>query len=141
MTAALAALILLPRPFAAAADPPIENQVLLELQVAGIGRDGCTLEIKPGHPGCQFEPITRKLDATAASRGLRLPVRATSKAADRDCSFTITITEPDHAPKMYRRGLRLATPKPGESTMPRQILRCYFSSPSLAKRDESTTRR
>jgi hypothetical protein len=141
MTAAVVAACLSPTFANPPADAPVENLIQIELQIAGIGREGCSIEIKPAHPGCQFTPIKKSLDTAAASRGLRLPVQARSTAADRDCSFAITITQPGYPPRTFRRGLQLIPPKSSESAAPSQTLRCYLSSPALAQRETDRTRR
>src|SRR5262249_39833947 len=42
------------------------HKVKLELRIAGVGRNGCDIEIKPGHAGCKFQVIRHHL---AGDRG------------------------------------------------------------------------
>jgi hypothetical protein len=128
---------------AQAGDKSAVNQVNLELQITGLGAKGCEIEIKPAHAGCQFEKITKKVPGNRANdrATIRLnPFLAKSTNADRDCSFAITIKEPDQPPRTYRRGLRLAAPTPSQP-LPVQSLTCYLSTPSLVAREEAAKTR
>ena len=127
-------------------EPPVANTVKLELQIAGLGSEGCVVEVRPAHPGCQFAEVVTQVRAASAgsSRTVRLPalvIDAQSTGADRDCTFAITIREPDRPAMTFRRGLRLAPQVAGQPT-PVRTLSCYLSSPSLAlKNDPNRTRR
>ncbi len=63
-----------------------------------------------------------------------ITIDARSLGADRDCSFAITIREPNQPPKTFRRGIRLTDPEPGV-TSTAQTLKLYLSAPSVAARD------
>ena len=69
-------------------EPGIVNNVVIELQVQGLSKEGCVVEIAPGHPGCKFKKVRYKVDN---ARVLLQPIEVTSLSADRDCSFAITI--------------------------------------------------
>jgi hypothetical protein len=129
---------------ALAADTAVENKVSLQLQINGLSTESCTIVIKPGHPGCQFETVEKKLSKTGQSEVLNVPaftIKAKSTGADRDCSFAITIKEPGQPPRTVRRGLRLAAPKAGQPT-PMQTLKLHLSAPSIAAREsDARTRR
>jgi hypothetical protein len=93
--------------------------VKMDLKIAGLGKKGCDVEIRPGNGGCKFKDIE-------------------TQSADRDCTFAITVHEPGQAEKTVKRGLRLKSPgDPGQS------LDCFLSSPSkIAKAaQESATKR
>ncbi len=45
------------------ADPAAASHVSLELQINGLSAGDSTIEIKPGHPGCQFDPVKRLVRA------------------------------------------------------------------------------
>jgi hypothetical protein len=110
--------------------------VQLELRIAGLGASGCDVEIRPGHPGCKFQPITRHVTSTGQ---LSLELRdVETKNADRDCTFAITIREPGHETRTVHRGLRIS-PQAEKG----RLLTCYLSSPSrIAKANsESTSKR
>lgn len=125
--------------------PPVESTIKLQLLISGLSQDGCLLKIAPGHPGCQFSPIERRIPLSSGQNGgmTRLDpitIKASTLSADRDCSFAITLTEPGQPPRTYRRGTRLATIPEGQPSQP-QTVKVYLSAPSLAARDSDTTRR
>ena len=117
-----------------AAEPSTVNKVNLKVQITGLGQDGCVIEIKPGHPACSFDKITRSLDFKGRIEDLAIAVKSTS--ADRDCLFAITVKEPGRPPKTYKRGLRLETAVQGKG-IPTQDLICLLRSPSLVAREDS----
>ena len=127
--------------------PPVENTVKLEIHIAGLGREGGKLTIKPAHPGCQFRPvemtIPKGMGAGAEVVKLKpVAVSARTTAADRDCSFEITLSEPGREPKVYRRGLRLNPPAPDDATpTPARTLKCYLPATAVAAKEGSKTRR
>src|SRR4051812_26241709 len=92
-------------PIARADGPPVVNKVTLRLRITGLGREGCEVEIRPGHPACDFKAIARKLGPGGDDTFADLEVKSTS--ADRDCLFAITVKEPGQPPRTIRRGLRL----------------------------------
>ena len=123
---------------ARAEEEAITNTVSLELRIAGLGREGCEIEVKPGHPGCSFAPVRRQVPGLVAGGIVRLkePLRIEARTinADRDCMFAITIKEPGREPRTVRRGVRLEPPT-AEHPRPAQTLTCYLSTPSLAAKD------
>jgi hypothetical protein len=126
-----------------AGDPPAANPgveaktqtVTLVLRIAGLGTKGCDVEIKPGHPGCEFQPVTRHV---ASSGELSVEVKdVVIKNADRDCTFAITIREPGESVRTMRRGLRVGAARESQKT---PTLVCYLSSPSrIAKTEGAST--
>jgi hypothetical protein len=116
-------------------DKPSASKLKLELRVAGLKATGCEIEIKPGHPGCQFRTVSQHVDSRGMASILFDDVQTTS--ADRDCAFAITVREPGQPPRTFRRGLRLTA-----SNGPIPTLTCYVSSPSrLARASEMRERR
>ena len=114
---------------------PVVNKVSLMIQITGLGRDGCEVEIKPGHAACSFKPITETLKQSGR---INLPaVEVTSTSADRDCLFAITVKEPGQPPKTIKRGLRLDAPSATTKAIPEQTFTCLLRSPSLAARDDT----
>jgi hypothetical protein len=114
------------------------NTVRLQLQITGLGSEGCTIAIRPAHPGCHFESIERRIVLRSAGGMVRLEpieLKATSTGADRDCSFAITLTEPGKQPRTYHRGVRLAAADPGRDAQA-QVVKLYLTAPSLAVRDD-----
>jgi hypothetical protein len=117
-------------------DKAAAGRVKLVFAIAGLGSRGCDIEIRPGHPGCQFRPVTRHLSYEGKAEVVLDDVRTTS--ADRDCAFAIIVREPGHPPRTFHRGLRLDASQP--SAPP--TLSCYFSSPSrIAGATEMRSRR
>lgn len=119
--------------------PTVQNNVKLEIQIAGLGTDGAKVTIKPAHAGCQFKAIEKPIPKGSKGDVFKLEpisVTASSTSADRDCSFEITVTEPGHEPKTYRRGLRLAVPAAGSSEAPSRTLKCYLPAIAVASKDD-----
>ncbi|SIO65624.1 hypothetical protein SAMN05444166_7766 [Singulisphaera sp. GP187] len=108
------------------------NTVYILLNIAGLDAEGCDVEIKPGHSGCQFRPIRQHVNQ-GGQQTVRLTDVKTS-SADRECAFSITIREAGQANRTFRRGLRLASPE----TAPYSAMECFISSPSkLAKAEQA----
>ena len=117
---------------------PVEKTVYLELQVSGVGTEGCKIEIKPGHPTSKFKTVEKKISSDDVRDVIRLdpiPIVATATGGDHDCSFAITIKEPNKPAKTIRRGIVLAPTAEGE-TSSSQVLKVYLNAPSLAAKDE-----
>jgi hypothetical protein len=124
-------------------EPGITNKVTLQLQLSGLSKQGCVVEIRPAHPACKFKPMKFKVGGLAADRAVALdPItfEARSTGADRDCSFAITVREPGQAPRTFQRGLRLIEPT-AEKPLPEKTLKCYLSAAALATRPEAPARR
>lgn len=124
-----------PAPATSATTVPAEttaatSKVELYLAIAGLGPQGCDVEIKPAHPGCKFRTVVQHV-----SQGGKAKVAindAQSRSADRDCTFAITIREPGHADRTVHRGLRLLA----TATPTAQLLSCNLSSPSRLARTQ-----
>jgi len=132
---------------------PRSRAAKLNLVIAGLGRDGCDVEIKPGNASCKF----RALNENGAES--RQHVTSTGKAtldlldielrgADRTCSVAITVHEPGQPAKTIYRGFRLSARPEGEGAStakaaPVPTFTCYLSSPSKITRvdPDSTTRK
>ena len=123
--------------------PRVVGTVRLEIQISGIGSDGAKVSIKPAHPGCQFKTIEKTIAKGPNSGEIRLSpitVPAFTTAADRDCSFLITVTEPGRSPRTFRRGLQLSASEPDPGQPPRpQRLKCALSATNVSARDDSKT--
>ena len=131
-----ASTLLAPGPAARAEDKPPVSKVKLEIRIAGLGLDGCEIEIKPAHAGCQFKTATYHV--TQQGRASLLLEDVQTSSADRDCAFAITLKEAGQPARTLRRGLRLVAPPSGSVPS----LTCYLNSPSkLAKSDEERSRR
>jgi len=124
--------------------------VQLNLVIAGLSREGCDIEVKPGNASCKFNALNERGAAGrqhVSSEGrAKLQLRDVElRSADRTCTVAITVREPGQPVKTIYRGFRLAA-RPdaaGSSTTTAvPIFTCYLSSPSkLARADESRSRK
>ena len=127
--------------------PTVENTVRLEIEIAGLGPDGAKVVVKPAHPGCRFKEKTETIPKGAGGEVAKVKpftVVASTTAADRDCSFQITVTEPGKEPRTFRRGLRLNPPAASAKATPVRTLKCYLATTAVAIKDggkDSKTRR
>lgn len=115
----------------------ITNRVTLDLQISGIDQPGCTVEIKPAHPGSRFKPVVRPLQTHGAGDTARLDaikIDARSLSADRDCAFAITIKGTDGASQTFKRIIRLTPPEEGKP-VPSLSKTIYLRTTSIARKD------
>jgi hypothetical protein len=150
-----------PRTPAAESKPPATppQTVLLNIEIAGLGADGCDVEVKPGNASCRFRASRAAADAnrpTARSKEGLLHVSSEGHAilelkdvelrgADRVCTVAIKVFEPGQPPKTVYRGFRMA-PKPvtGPSVAASAVpsFTCYLSCPSkVAAIEQAHTRK
>jgi hypothetical protein len=154
----------LPAP-SASSDPkakePLVPVVRLTVEIAGLGREGCDIEVKPGNASCKFRAVKVLKDGSASGRGdeglqhvsseghAAMELRDVElRGADRTCTVAITVREPGQPAKTVYRGFRLAphTAEAGRASSEKTVpnFTCYLSSPSksrIAKVDESSTRK
>jgi hypothetical protein len=109
--------------------------IQLSLAIAGLGAEGCDVEVKPANPSCKFRPSPAKHvssdgHATIELRDVEL------RGADKTCTMAITVREPGQSPQTVYRGFRLSSTKPG--AVPN--FTCFISS-KLAGVDSKTTRK
>ena len=128
----------------------------LDLEIAGLGREGCDVEVKPGNASCKFRAVQLTKDRAAAgkdqgrsmSRRMDMPFWS---CATSSCAVP---TEPARSPspcasrdRRPRPSIAVSASRPGRNAgpgslpMPSSIptFTCYLSSPSkLAKADEVT---
>ena len=138
-------------------DQPIKV-VLLNLEIAGLGREGCDVEVMPGNASCKFRVINMTRDEGKLVRGKEGAQHVTSaghavlelqnvelRGADRTCTVKITVHESGQSPKTVYRGFRLpARPEaPAQVTAsPVPTFTCYLSSPSkVANVEQSRARK
>jgi hypothetical protein len=124
--------------------------VQLDLVIAGLSREGCDVEVKPGNASCKFRALNERgaegrQHVSSAGRA-KLQLRDVElRGADRTCTVAITVREPGQTVKTIYRGFRLASRSDaaGSSTTTAvPIFTCYLSSPSkLAKVDDSRSRK
>ncbi len=139
------------------ADKPIKA-VLLNLKIAGLSREGCDVEVKPGNASCRFQAINMSWTGgklVRAKDGIQHVSSAGDavlelqdvelRGADRTCTVAITVRESGQAPKTVYRGFRLP-PRPESGVQatanPVPTFTCYLSSPSkVANVEKSPTRK
>ena len=68
----------------------------LNLVIAGLGREGCDVEIKPGNPSCKFRALNEKgaegrQHVTSAGKATLDLLDIELRGADRTCSVAITV--------------------------------------------------
>jgi hypothetical protein len=143
--------------------PPesIIEAVRLNLKIAGLGREGCDVEVKPANASCKFRVVQMSKDHASADKNKRTALHVSSegdavlelrevelRGADRTCAVAITVRESGQEPKTVYRGFRIAsraeprgaTATANTSSVP--TFTCYLSSPSkVAKADGSRTRK
>lgn len=139
------------------AEKPIKA-VLLNLKIAGLSREGCDVEVKPGNASCRFEAIytTRTGGRVVRANDGAQHVSSVGDAvlelqnvelrgADRTCTVAITVRESGQAPKTVYRGFRLPPrPPAGVQGSADQVpaFTCYLSSPSkVADVEQSRARK
>ena len=139
------------------ADKPIKV-VLLNLKIAGLSREGCDVEVKPGNASCRFQAINMSWTGgklVRAKDGVQHVSSAGDavlelhdvelRGADRTCTVAITVRESGQAPKTVYRGFRL--PPRADAALPASVSQvptftCYLSSPSkVAAGEQSRTRK
>jgi hypothetical protein len=135
--------------------------VRLNLEIAGLGREGCDVEVKPGNASCKFRVAHLTKDRATAGKGQPAPHHVSSeghaflelrevelRGVDRTCTVAITVRELGQEPKTVYRGFRIASrPEPrgtasagNAGSIP--TFTCYLSSPSkVAKAEGSRTRK
>jgi hypothetical protein len=119
------------RPKEAPPKPPGTHFPTIELNlvIAGLGREGCDVDVKPANPGCKFrassqQHVPSEGRATLSLRDVEI------RGADHTCTVAITVREPGQAPKTIYRGFRLATPTatPPLAASAIPSFTCYLSS-------------
>jgi hypothetical protein len=119
-----------------ASSPP--RAAKLSLVIAGLGRDGCDVEIKPGNPSCKFRALNENgkesRQHVGSSGKATLDLRDIElRGADRTCSIAITVHEPGQPSKTIYRGFRLtgrseASGTPNAKIPPIPTFTCWLSS-------------
>ncbi|WP_205678635.1 hypothetical protein [Aquisphaera insulae] len=126
------------REAAAPADPAGTCQVDLNLNIAGLGAEGCDVDVKPGNRSSRFKGqhhhVASNGKASLKFRGVEV------LGADRTCSFAITVHEPGQEPRTIYRAFRI-NGRSGQPLPPSQAFTCYLNSPSkLARLSQPETK-
>jgi hypothetical protein len=116
------------------------HPVELNVMIAGLGRDGCDVEVKPGNRGSRFQAQTLHVRSQGKARFLFRDIEL--RGADRTCTFAITVRETGQTSRTIYRGFRI-TPRPDadSATSGPLSFTCFMSSPSklagLARSDRT----
>ncbi len=103
--------------------------VKLSLMIAGLGQDGCQVEIKPGSQSCRFQPQRMRVESQGEAKFVFRDIEL--RGADRNCTFAITVHEAGQASRTIYRGFRIASkPTSSPATQGAQAFTCYMNSPS-----------
>ena len=104
------------------------HSVKLNLRVAGLGRAGCEVDVKPGNRSCRFRPQTVHVGSDGAAVLLFRDVEL--RGADRNCTFSITLRETGQDSRTVYRGLRIAARTDEVASKRAESLTCYMNSAS-----------
>jgi hypothetical protein len=143
---------------AAKSTTPVIPAVHLNLAIAGLGRDGCEVEVKPGNASCKFHVLNVTESGNVFEKGADGPQRVPPagrayvdlrdlelRGADRVFTVAVTVREPGQPAKTVYRGFRLP-PKGNAGTSAEgskiPAFTCYLNSASkIARRDEPSAAR
>ncbi len=114
---------------------PSLPSIELDLAIAGLGSDGCDVEVKPANPSCKFRPTPSKHVSSDGHAKIELK-DVELRGADRTCTVAITVREPGQPPQTIYRGFRTSRSK--AAAVP--SFKCFISS-RLAGVDPKTTRK
>jgi hypothetical protein len=105
------------------------HPVELNVMIAGLGRDGCDVEVKPGNRGSRFQAQTLHVRSQGKARFLFRDIEL--RGADRTCTFAITVRETGQASRTIYRGFRITPRADADRAAPgAQSFTCFMSSPS-----------
>jgi hypothetical protein len=108
---------------------PNTQTVELNLLIAGLGQDGCEVEIKPGNRSCRFQPQHLRVESQGKAKFMFRDIEL--RGADRNCTFAITVHETGQASRTIYRGFRIGSRlTPGPASQGAQSFTCYMNSPS-----------
>ncbi len=113
------------------------HQLKLELLIAGLGRGGCEVEVKPGNRSCRFKPQAQHVESKGKVSFQFKDIEV--RASDRNCTFAITVREAGKESKTIYRGFRLPAKVTAASAL-NQTFTCYMNSPSKLADLERTDR-
>lgn len=116
------------------------RKIELKLVIAGLGSEGCEVEVKPGNPAVEFKPQTFRVPSNGRASVTLKDVELLG--VDRNCTFAVVVREKDHDPKTIYRGFRLPTDSASKRSGALSFT-CFLSSASrIAElQSEGRTRR
>jgi hypothetical protein len=110
--------------------------IRLKLAIAGLGAEGCVVEVKPANPSCRFRPSPSTHVASDGHAMIELH-DIELRGADKTCTMAITVLEPGRPPQTIYRGFRTASAKPGSAP---PSFTCFINS-RLAGVETHSTRK
>jgi hypothetical protein len=111
----------------------------LNLMIAGLGRDGCDVEVKPGNRSSRFQPQVQHVGSHGKSTLVFRDIEL--RGADRTCTFAITLREAGQEARTIYRGFRIVSRSDSaRSPSGLQSFTCFMSSPSKLARLERSDR-
>jgi hypothetical protein len=118
--------------------------IKLNLLIAGLGQEGCDVEVRPANAGCKFR-IPTSQHITSEGKAMFELKEVEIRSADHTFTMAITVREPGQPSKTVYRGFRMAnrTPTqaaPASATASIPTFTCYLSS-SLAGVGDARTRK
>ena len=127
------------------APKPSDSQyarIRLNLVIAGLGQEGCMVEVKPANPGCKFRaPAPLRVSSEGRTEIELKDVEI--RSAEQTCTVAITVREPGQSSKTIYRGFRMAN-RPASAaksaSAPIPTFTCYLSS-RLAAVDDAKARK
>jgi hypothetical protein len=142
------------QPAQAASAKPSDSffpMVHLSLRIAGLGSEGCSVEVKPANAACKFRTAYLEKGSDGALRVIPPPQHVQPngwadldlrdvelRGADHTCTLAIVVHEPGQPASTFYRGFRLTTPAKTKgtasaSTIP--TITCYLRSRVAASTD------
>jgi len=112
----------------------------LNLIIAGLGQEGCEIEVKPGNRGSRFQAQRKHVGAKGEARFLFKDIEL--RGADHNCTFAITLEESKQASRTIYRGFRVI---PRGTTAGMSVattiptFTCYMNAPSKLARLERSS--
>ncbi len=104
--------------------------------IAGLGTDGCDVEVKPANAELQVPAVGRRSTSPPTARPRSSCATSSSAAPTRRAPMAITVREPGQPPQTIYRGFRPGSSKPGSVPS----FTCFVSS-RLAGVDAKATRK
>ena len=112
----------------------------LNLIIAGLGQEGCEIEVKPGNRGCRFQAQHKHVGAKGEAHFLFKDIEL--RGADHNCTFAITLEENKQAPRTIYRGFRVVPRGAAAGTNVAATIpsfTCYMNAPSKLARLERSS--
>ena len=109
----------------------------LTLIIAGLGQEGCEIEVKPGNRGSRFQAQRKHVGAKGEAHFLFKDIEL--RGADHNCTFAITLEEKKQASRTIYRGFRVIPRGTSASTAGVTAIpsfTCYMNAPSKLARLE-----